>query len=156
MHYRIEEAPASILLGLSTEMSLVDNKTKFLWSSFMPKLGEITNRKDEFFYSVEEYPDDYFKTFNPTKIFKKWAAIAVYEMSDKKDLEILKIPKGKYAVFNYVGKSSKVYTAYQYIYGEWLAKTNYKLDDRPHFALMGAKYKNGDPASEEELWIPIK
>jgi hypothetical protein len=31
-----------------------------------------------------------------------------------------------------------------------------KLNKRPHFAKMGEKYKNEDPDSEEELWIPIK
>jgi AraC family transcriptional regulator len=32
----------------------------------------------------------------------------------------------------------------------------YFLDDRPHFEILGDKYKNGDPDSEEEIWIPIK
>ena len=32
----------------------------------------------------------------------------------------------------------------------------YTLDDRPHFEILGEKYKNQDPDSEEELWIPIK
>jgi AraC family transcriptional regulator len=30
------------------------------------------------------------------------------------------------------------------------------VDLRPHFALMGAKYKMNDSTSEEEIWIPIK
>ena len=34
--------------------------------------------------------------------------------------------------------------------------SDYKPDDRPHFELLGAKYKNDDPDSEEEIWIPIK
>jgi AraC family transcriptional regulator len=32
----------------------------------------------------------------------------------------------------------------------------YELDDRPHFEILGDKYKNNDPNSEEEIWIPIK
>jgi AraC family transcriptional regulator len=34
--------------------------------------------------------------------------------------------------------------------------SNYDLDDRPHFEILGDKYKNGDPNSEEDIWIPIK
>jgi len=30
------------------------------------------------------------------------------------------------------------------------------LDDRPHFEVLGDKYKNADPDSEEEIWIPIR
>jgi AraC family transcriptional regulator len=30
------------------------------------------------------------------------------------------------------------------------------LDQRPHVEVMGEKYKNNDPDSEEEIWIPIK
>jgi hypothetical protein len=26
----------------------------------------------------------------------------------------------------------------------------------PHFEVLGDKYKNNDPSSEEEVWIPIK
>jgi AraC family transcriptional regulator len=37
-----------------------------------------------------------------------------------------------------------------------LPNSNYHLDDRPHFEILGEKYKNADPGSEEEIWIPIK
>jgi AraC family transcriptional regulator len=32
----------------------------------------------------------------------------------------------------------------------------YDLDNRPHFEILGEKYKNESPDSEEELWIPVK
>ena len=40
------------------------------------------------------------------------------------------------------------------INGTWIAKSDYNLDDRPHFEVLGEKYINAD--SEEEIWIPIK
>lgn len=43
-----------------------------------------------------------------------------------------------------------------YIFGTWLPNSGYIMDDRPHFEILGAKYKNNDPESEEEIWIPIK
>ncbi|MEP1984886.1 MAG: GyrI-like domain-containing protein, partial [Maribacter dokdonensis] len=39
---------------------------------------------------------------------------------------------------------------------EWIPNSEYQLDGRPHFEVLGAKYKNNDPNSEEEVWIPIK
>jgi AraC family transcriptional regulator len=45
---------------------------------------------------------------------------------------------------------------FQYIFGTWLPNSEYVLDNRPHFEILGEKYKNDDPTSEEEIWIPIK
>ena len=39
---------------------------------------------------------------------------------------------------------------------KWLPHSNYNLDDRPHFNVLGDKYKNNDPDSEEDVYIPIK
>ncbi|MFM9945765.1 MAG: GyrI-like domain-containing protein, partial [Bacteroidia bacterium] len=42
------------------------------------------------------------------------------------------------------------------IYGTWIPNSEYNLDNRPHFEILGEKYKNNHPDSEEEIWIPIK
>lgn len=34
--------------------------------------------------------------------------------------------------------------------------TIYEIDFRPHFEILGEKYKNNDPGSEEEVWIPVR
>ena len=62
---------------------------------------------------------------------------------------------GLYAVFDYKGSSADP-SIFQYIYTDCLPKSEYLLDDRPHFEILGEKYKNNDPESEEEIWIPIK
>lgn len=63
---------------------------------------------------------------------------------------------GLYAVFNYKGNQQQAAAAFQYIFGTWLPASHYTVDNRPHFEILGDKYKNGDPDSEEEIWIPIK
>lgn len=45
---------------------------------------------------------------------------------------------------------------YEYILTSWLPNSDYALDARPHFAVIGEKYKGEDPESEEEFWIPVK
>jgi AraC family transcriptional regulator len=62
---------------------------------------------------------------------------------------------GQYAVFNHKGSSTDN-SIYQYIFTQWLPNSGYQIDNRPHFELLGEKYKNNDPNSEEEIWVPIK
>ena len=70
-------------------------------------------------------------------------------------METFLLEGGLYAVFIHRGSSTDTST-FHYIFSTWLPKSNYILDSRPHFEVLGEKYKNGDPDSEEEIWIPIK
>jgi AraC family transcriptional regulator len=45
---------------------------------------------------------------------------------------------------------------FTYIFTRWLPASGYQLDNRPHFEILGDKYKNNDPESEEEIWIPVR
>jgi AraC family transcriptional regulator len=63
---------------------------------------------------------------------------------------------GQYAVFILKGDATTFYKTAQYIYGEWLPKSEYVLDNRPHFEVLGAHTERDNPNSEEEVWIPIK
>ena len=58
--------------------------------------------------------------------------------------------------FLHRGPASEGMKTYQYIFQTWLPVSGYRLDDRPHFAVMGEKYKKEDPDSEEEIWVPVK
>ena len=49
-----------------------------------------------------------------------------------------------------------MFRIFQYIFGTWLPTSIYTIDNLPHFEILGKKYKNNDPTSEEEIWIPIK
>ena len=157
MNVRIERLPTTLLIGMKTKMSFATNKTGELWQRFMPKKNEVKNSTDSNVYSVEIYPSlSFFNSFNPHEEFEKWAAVRVTEHASlPSQMEVLTIPSGNYAVFLYKGKADEVSSAYQYILGTWIPESEYVLDDRPHFALMGDKYKNNDINSEEELWIPI-
>jgi AraC family transcriptional regulator len=158
MEPRIETLPETKLIGKRVKMSFTTNRTKELWQGFMPKRTEIINNIGSDLYSIEVYDDnEFFKNFNPNNEFDKWAAIQVSDFNSvPSEMETIKIPEGLYAVFLYKGKASEAPKTYQFIFGNWIPNSDYTLDDRPHFALMGEKYKNEDPNSEEELWIPIK
>lgn len=88
--------------------------------------------------------------------FDKWAAVeAGPEAAIPEGMESLST-SGLYAVFIHRGPASQGPSSYQYIFGEWMPASAYEVDQRLHMAVMGEKYKNEDPASEEELWIPVR
>jgi len=71
-------------------------------------------------------------------------------------METFTLSGGEYAVFDYKGSSDDSSIFFQYIFMTWLPNSEYKLDNRPHFEVLGEKDKNNDSNSEEEIWIPIK
>jgi len=70
MQPRIEILPEKKLVGKSIKMSLANNKTNELWSSFMPKKREIKNTIGSDLYSIQIYDKLLnFKDFNPQTEF---------------------------------------------------------------------------------------
>lgn len=156
LHPRIENSPMRKLIGLRQLMSVTHNKTGQLWQQFMPRRREIQNRSTSEVISVNLYGKDYFAEFEPEKDFEKWAVAEVTAITDvPPDMDTLEIPSGLYAVFNYKGLSTDN-SIYQYIFGVWLPDSDYLLDHRPHFEILGENYRNKDPDSEEEIWIPVR
>jgi AraC family transcriptional regulator len=145
------------LVGKFLHMSFANNKTMELWQSFMPRLKVITNRTGKELYSAEVYPNLFFNNYDVNADFEKWAAV---EVSDHQHIpggmESLVFPAGLYAVFIHKGTADKGPETYRYIFMDWLPGSGFDLDSRPHFAVMGERYRRDDDTSEEEIWIPVK
>lgn len=149
--------PEMRFTGKRIRMSLSDNKTAELWRSFMPRRKEISNTIGQELYSIEVYGPQFFNRFDPSAEFEKWAAVEVTHFDlIPSEMETLASPGGLYAIFLYKGPASAIPGMYQYIFGTWLPDSGFSLDDRPHYAIMGDKYRNDDPASEEQLCIPVR
>ena len=156
MKPRIEKLSEKKLIGLHTTMSLVDNKTGELWKNFMQRRREITNNVSNDLLSLQVYNPTHFQSFNPNTTFEKWALTEVSDFDFVPNgMEIFLLTDGLYAVFNHKGSGADT-SIFQYIYGTWIPNSDYFLDDKPHFEILGENYKNADPNSEEEIWIPIK
>jgi AraC family transcriptional regulator len=154
---RIETINEKKLVGKRMTMSYADYRIGELWGSFMPRRKEITNTSTNDLISLVVYAPNHFIDFKPTNTFERWATVEVENFNDvPNEMETYILSSGLYAVFNYTGMSSGALAFFQYIYSEWLPNSNYVLDDRAHFEVLGEKYKNNDPSSEEEIWIPIK
>ncbi len=156
MDPKIEILLEKKLLGKRITMSLSDNKTGELWRNFMPQKNQIKNNVGNQLYSIQIYDSLYFEKFSPHTNFEKWAAIEVTNFDFiPNEMETYILTGGLYAVFLYKGLSTDT-KIFEYIYGTWIPNSAYYLDNKPHFEILGEKYKNNDPNSEEEIWIPIK
>jgi AraC family transcriptional regulator len=143
------------IIGMKMQMTLADDKTGELWRTFMPRRKEIQNNLTHEFISMQLYSPTYFKDFDPGNHFEKWAAIEVQDLSlVPEGMNSYTIPYGLYSVFYYKGFSQEN-SIFKYIFTDWLPRSNYLLENRPHFEILGEKYKNQNPNSEEEIWIPI-
>lgn len=157
MQPEIIEIEEKKLAGINTTMSLMNNKTAELWKRFMPLRNDIPNTVNKDLFSLQVYPENYFKNFSPATEFEKWALIEVASFDDlPKSLKPFTIPSGSYAAFHYKGSSANANELFRYIFDEWLPSSTYELDNRPHFELLGEKYNNNSLDSEEMVYIPIK
>lgn len=143
------------LVGKKITMSLANNKTGILWQSFMPKRHSIKHKINDPLISLQVY-NEQLRLGDLSQKFDKWALAEVSEFDNiPNDMETFILEAGLYAVFHYKGLSTdnSIFIA---IFKDWLPKSDYVLANRPQFELLGEKYKNGDPNSEEEIWIPIQ
>lgn len=142
---------------MNLRMSLLDNKTAELWRSFMPRRNEVQNRVGSHFLSMQVYDDmPDFANLDLVKPFTKWAIAEVSSFENIPDgMQTYTLEGGLYAMFIHRGLPQAFPQTARYIFGEWLPNSLYRLDHREHFELLGEKYKNNSPDSEEEIWIPI-
>ncbi len=158
MKSRIELLPEKKLVGMHLSMSFADNKTVELWRSFMPQRSKIQNPVSSDLFSMQIFPASFdFSSINPYEVFEKWAAIEVADYNQVSGgMETFLLPQGLYAVFLHKGAAQTAQQTFQFIFDVWLPASGYAIDSRPHFEILGEKYKNNDPDSEEEIWIPVR
>ena len=141
MNPRITTIEDRRLVGMSAELSLANYQIGALWQEFMPRRMAIKSTVSTDLFSVAIYDPHYFIQFNPVNRFTRWAAMEVAELEQLPDgMEGFTLKGGMYAVFDYKGLNTDFYI-FQYIYGTWLPASEFELDDRPHFEVLGANYK---------------
>lgn len=155
MNLQIKTFPTTKFIGKNLSFTYSDYRAFELWSSFMPRRKEVPNVLGTDLFNIQVNPIGF--SFGINEPFVKWAAVPVSNFDFvPKGMETLEIHEGLYAVFQYKGNQSNAAAFFNAIYTEWLPASNYELDNRPQFEILGSKYKTNDPNSEEEIWIPVK
>ncbi len=153
---RILLSPAKRLMGLHLPMSFARDRTAELWQTFMPRRKEILRTLNTDLISLQIYPYPFPWPPDLNAGFEKWATMEVTpEAALPEGMEALQVPPGMYAVFHHIGSIHTARATFAYIFDDWLPRSPYVLDDRPHFEVLGEKYRHLHPESEEEIWIPI-
>jgi len=153
---RIVNIEQKYLVGKKLEMNFLHLKIIDLWKSFMPFKNSIPNQVSENLYSLTVYRPDHFINFKPSNLFEKWATVEVQSAENiPEEFELFILEPATYAIFDYKGYSHDS-TIFQEIYMKWVPESGFSLDNKAHVEVLGKKYKNNDPNSEEEIWIPIK
>ena len=157
MFLRTEITPERKLVGKRQQMSFVKDTTGPLFASFMPHRHTISHRSNTDILCVQNYPEGFFRNFNPATSYEKWAGAEVNDLAIiPEGMESMIIPEGLYAVFLFRGTAAEAMPFFQNIYMNWFPGSEFEVDVRPHFDVLGAKYKHNSPDSEEEIWIPVK
>jgi AraC family transcriptional regulator len=155
---RIIQLPPKKMVGVRMIMSLADNRTSDLWRTFMTRRKEILNTIGTDLYSLQIYSPPFdINKFDATISFVKCALTEVSDYDNVPEgFEGLTLDGGLYAVFIHKGTPADFAPTIDLIFKQWLPASDYILDDRPHFEVLGEKYMRNHPQSEEEIWIPIK
>jgi len=156
MQAEIFKIDTKIIVGIPIEMSLIENKTGDVFRSFMPRRNEVVNRSNMDVLDLKLYGSSYFQKFNPTNTFIKWAGVEVDQLAEiPGGMDTYTIEEGVYAMFMNHGLEENS-NMFQYIFTEWLPSSEYVLDDRPHFDVLGEDYQKREEDAMSEIWVPVK
>lgn len=151
MNPEIITIPEKKVIGMKSEMRHSEyGKIVDLWKCFMPNKKKVNSINNELI-AMQVYSD----FMNIDDAYDIYACAEVEDFKHIPEMmETFVISRGKYAVFHHKGVDAS--GLYQRIMTHWLPNSEYEIDARPHFQVMGEKYKNGSPDSEEEFYVPIK
>ncbi|MDN3493107.1 GyrI-like domain-containing protein [Winogradskyella bathintestinalis] len=153
MNPEIKQCSEKKLIGISSSINKNEHhKIAQLWKQFMTRMRAIIDTDYKEKIAIQVFP----KHTNAQNIseYTIWASMDVSNFDAiPKEFELFTIPEGKYAVFIHRGMNAS--ETYQKIMTEWLPNSGYEIDNRPHYQVMGEKYKNGSPDSVEDFYVPI-
>ncbi|MBN2867186.1 MAG: GyrI-like domain-containing protein [Flavobacteriaceae bacterium] len=159
MEYKIIKTDKIKIVGLSATANFLNTHqiTGQLARQFMPRIGEVKHRKDNFKLSLQKYSNFNISEFNPNQTFQKWIGVEVDSLQFiSEHMEALTIDAGKYLVINFEGTVEAFVSFWQDIHFNWLPNSGFELDNRPHFERLGTDYNPNQAVNKEEIWIPVK
>ena len=147
----IEEAS---LCGYTTETSLLQDQTAMLFRQLMIWRKDSQEYREQPVYDIKIYPQDYFSAFNPSRSFKKWAAVQQITDITPAGQRQFTLTGGAYLCFTSDDRVSAQF--FQELYSSWLPQSQYELDDRPHFDKIWPDPAQRGSVLKEEIYIPVK
>lgn len=66
------------------------------------------------------------------------------------------VPPSKYAVFTHKGLLNNLHETYDFIFSKWIKECGYEVGTALNFEWYDDRFKDNDPSSEFDIYIPIK
>jgi len=154
MHPNIKEFSERKIIGITTTiLKHEQHKIRELWQQFMPRKHDIQSLSSQELIAMQIFNLE--ENGTPREAFEIWACAEVMDFDTiPNHMKAYTIPSGTYAIFPHKGMDAG--STYQNIMSEWLPTSGYEIDNRPHFQVMGEKYKNGSADSEEDFYVPVR
>lgn len=152
----IIQIPEFKVVGIHRKMSIGKNVTYELFHAFMPRRNEVENRSDKKIIDLRVYAREYFISFNPTNTFIKWACVRVSQANNLPDkMDYYFLHGGLYARFTAPDHPTNPSEVFGFIFNDWLPKSRYQLDHRPHFDILNERERNDQSPGTQLIHIPI-
>jgi AraC family transcriptional regulator len=148
---RIVEGKAMLVAGLNVRNGCANRANiPGQWQSFAPRIGHIPGQVGRAAYGIvynndEEGNHDYICGVEVTDYSK---------LPD--DLDRLRVPAQRYAVFAHAGHISGIGSTWNTIWSKALPESGHAIADAPAFERYGDEFDGRTGLGGVELWIPLK
>lgn len=161
MQPQIIEKESFKVIGILGEFTLENNTIPQMWEAFIPRMGEIGNKKNpQVSYGIcsSPDPDANYKEFTEQTLFNELVCQEVEHFdSIPAGMVTRTIPTGKYAVFTHKGPLANLKATYDYIYKNWLPGSGYTLPTNYDFERYDERFNPmNQENSEIDIFVPIK
>ncbi|MBT3982369.1 MAG: helix-turn-helix domain-containing protein [Bacteriovoracaceae bacterium] len=145
--------------GKVFERANTDEIGNLLWPEFLNRFDEIPNKLGKIGDSFITYGicKEIWKENHIQDHFNYYAGVEVEkETTPPQGMELIYIPKQKYAVFTHHGGVNDLNLTNQYIWGSWLPQSGHKLAPASDLEVYPAEFKPESDESQMEIWIPLQ
>lgn len=161
MQPRIEDKKDFYVIGIGKVFERDQTKEigDLLWPRLMQRFDEIPNKlggdhQDYVTYGVCK------ELWNESQLqdhFNYYAGVEVAKDSNVPiGMEMIHIPKQKYAIFTHQGGIKELSLTNQYIWGTWLPQSGYELAKSPDLEVYPGNFKPPESEVPFEIWVPIQ
>lgn len=161
MQPRIEEKKDFYVIGVGKVFERDNTKEigDLLWPRLMQRFEEIPNKlgQDNGSYVTYGVCKELWKENHLEDQFNYCAGVEVKKDSKAPEgMEIIYIPKRKYAIFTHRGGIKELSLTNQYIWSTWLPQSGFELAKSPDLEVYPGNFKPPMNEVPFEIWVPIQ
>ncbi len=121
-----------------------------LWLKFSSHINQVPNRVGQETYGM------CIPTPAADGSFRYIAGVGVDNADTVQEpYEGVTVPACNYAVFTHEGSLDHLHATVDYIFGTWLAESDYELTGTPDFELYDDRFDPANSTGEFEYWVPV-